>query len=58
MGTDVEYGMAGDKRENRRTGGRGNVFLQTKENDDYSVSDDLIRNAKRVAADVVRFSDR
>lgn len=38
--------------------GAGTFFLQTKENDDYFVSDDLIQNATRVAADVVLFRDR
>lgn len=38
--------------------GAGTFFLQTEENDDYSVSEDLIQNAKRTAEDVVRFRDR
>lgn len=38
--------------------GAGTFFLQTRENDDYSVSDDLIQNATRTAKDVVAFRDR
>ncbi|MFC5862083.1 hypothetical protein ACFPT7_07245 [Acidicapsa dinghuensis] len=38
--------------------GAGTFFLQTRENDDYSVSEDLIQNATRTAKDVVVFRDR
>jgi hypothetical protein len=35
--------------------GAGTFFLQTKENDDFNVSDDLIQNATRVADNIVTF---
>jgi hypothetical protein len=35
--------------------GAGTFFLQTKENDDFNVSDDLIQNATRVAKKLVAF---
>jgi hypothetical protein len=35
--------------------GAGTFFLQTKENDDFNVSDDLIQNATRVAKNIVVF---
>jgi len=38
--------------------GAGTFFLQTRENDDYSVSDDVIQNATRTAIDVVNFRAR
>jgi hypothetical protein len=38
--------------------GAGSFFLRTQENDDYSVSHDLIQNATRTAKDLVRFRDR
>ena len=38
--------------------GAGTFFLQTRENDDYSVSDELIQNATRTVNDVVGFRAR
>jgi hypothetical protein len=36
--------------------GAGTFFLQTKENDDFNVSDDLIQNATRVSKTLQQWS--